>query len=208
MRRARACAAAPSPANIPGSVGGGAMRLGTTPPFWKTSAPAPPTTRASSDSPVFALRRCTSTGGSARKRWRACPSMSSRRKSRLVRVRPCAMRDARCLGGRAGRRGDFTPSAAWLLAGHGAQHRRLGPLGPDQQRARGGGRLHAPRTLLLALALASNPSAWLSFVRDAQGRRGFTKRSAQTLAVLHFSARDPLRSIIQNSHFECRAEAL
>lgn len=116
------------------------------------------------------------------------------------------LRDARCLGGRAGRRGDFTPSAAWLLAGHGAQHRRLGPLGPDQQRARSGGRLHAPRTLLLALA--SNPSAWLSFVRDAQGRRGFTKRSAQTLAVLHFSARDPLRSIIQNSHFERRAEAL
>ena len=94
MRRARACAAAPSPANIPGSVGGGAVRPGTTPPFWKTSAPAQPTTRASSDSPVFALRRCTSTGGSARKRWRACPSMSSRRKSRLVRVRPCAMRDA------------------------------------------------------------------------------------------------------------------
>ena len=46
------------------------------------------------------------------------------------------------------------------------------------------------------------------FVRGAQGRRGFTERNARTLAVLHFSARDSLRSIVQDSHYQRRAEGL
>jgi len=45
------------------------------------------------------------------------------------------------------------------------------------------------------------------FVRDGLGRRGFSDRNAQTLAVLHLSARDSLRAILQRTHYGRRAEA-
>ena len=131
-----------------------------------------------------------------------------------------------------------------------------GHLGLDRQRARSGGRLHAPRSLLLGIE--SNPAPWLTwisaefewgrlldveadrlgrganlhleaklrsplpwglwleleqqlgqgFVRsDALGRRSFTERNSQTLAVLHLSARDSLRAIVQGSKYRRRAEA-
>lgn len=129
-----------------------------------------------------------------------------------------------------------------------------GHLGLDQQRARSGGRLHAPRTLLLGFesnpgellsylsaelewgrrldveadrlgrganalmeAKLRSPLAWgwwleleqrlgQGFVRNDQGQRAFTERNAQTLLVLHLSARDSLRAITQHTHYLRRAE--
>jgi hypothetical protein len=129
-----------------------------------------------------------------------------------------------------------------------------GHLGLDHQRAKTGGRLHAPRTL--NLGFESNPNAWLNFVSaelswgqrldveaDRLGRgaslllqaklrspllwgwwleleqqlgqsyvnrpdggRSFTERNAQTLAVLHLSARDSLRAIAQGTWYERQEE--
>ena len=46
------------------------------------------------------------------------------------------------------------------------------------------------------------------FVRDPLGHRAFTDRTAQSLLVLHFSARDSVRLIHQSTHYTRRADAL
>ena len=46
------------------------------------------------------------------------------------------------------------------------------------------------------------------FVRDALGRRAFTDRAAQSLLVLHLSARDSVRLIHQSTRYTRRADAL
>ncbi len=140
----------------------------------------------------------------------------------------------------------------WLAAARNTS--AWGYLGLDQQRAKAGGRLHAPRTL--NLGLESNPNAWLTFVSaewswgqrldveadrlgsgaslllqakmrsplmwgwwmeleqqlgqsyvdGPHGGRSFTERNAQTLAVLHLSARDSVRAIAQGTWFQRREE--
>ncbi|MFY7867136.1 carbohydrate binding family 9 domain-containing protein [Roseateles sp.] len=46
-----------------------------------------------------------------------------------------------------------------------------------------------------------------SHVNQPAGQRGFTERNAQTLAVLHLSARDSLRAIVQGTWYQREAEA-